>query len=216
MTATDNGVPALSTTALVFVPLVNYNVNAPKYTGPVVIDVAINFNYKIYPFFAILNAYDIDGDQVTYGFAPNTPALITNTIQVFADGRLQLLNSLDSINASALQFNVTLKDDGSCCNSESKFARLSLSHHESSFLTSSSLLLLLLLLQAQPPVSLSSTMQVTINIIDVNLYSPQFIANTNNINYCNQVYYAQERTYFTIEVSPLCCHNLQHTQVYFG
>jgi hypothetical protein len=94
-------------------------VHAPLYKSPVVIDVAINFNYRVYPFFAILNAYDIDGDQVKYQLPANTPPLISQTIKVFPNGRLQLLNSLDSINATSIQFNVTLMDDGGCCPSES-------------------------------------------------------------------------------------------------
>ncbi len=47
-------------------------------------------------------------------------------------------------------------------------------------------------------------MLVTINIIDVNLYSPQFIPNSNNINYCEQTYYVPEHSFFQVEVSFAC------------
>lgn len=64
MTATDNGVPARSGSAIFIVPLGNYNVNPPTYTAPVVVNAAINL--PIGSFVSRLNAYDIDGDLVTY------------------------------------------------------------------------------------------------------------------------------------------------------
>ena len=70
LTACDHGIPQRCTDALVTVPLKNYNVNAPDYTKPVVIHVAINHgvNEKI----GILNAFDIGGDKVSYQLSPKS------------------------------------------------------------------------------------------------------------------------------------------------
>jgi hypothetical protein len=44
-------------------------------------------------------------------------------------------------------------------------------------------------------------MFVTINIVEVNMFSPIFIANEkDNINYCENIYKADENTFFQIEV----------------
>ena len=64
---TDDGVPRRSGRALFFVPLINYNVNPPQYT-PVTIAAAINL--PIGSQLGILNAWDIDGDNVIFTLDP--------------------------------------------------------------------------------------------------------------------------------------------------
>ena len=62
VTATDKGLPPRSSKALIIVPLINYNMYPPQYTSPVLITAAITLNSGSQ--LAILNAWDIDGDNV--------------------------------------------------------------------------------------------------------------------------------------------------------
>ncbi len=64
MTACDNGRPIRCSKALFIIPLVNYNVNPPMYTAPVIINAAITL--KPGRLLGKLNAYDIDGDKIKY------------------------------------------------------------------------------------------------------------------------------------------------------
>ena len=68
LTATDNGLPSRSSKALVFVPLINYNVNPPQYNSPVLIAAAITLSAGSQ--LGILNAWDVDGDQVSFKLDP--------------------------------------------------------------------------------------------------------------------------------------------------
>jgi hypothetical protein len=43
-------------------------------------------------------------------------------------------------------------------------------------------------------------MTVTLLLIEVNMHSPQFISNTQNVNYCETTYQAYENTKFSIEI----------------
>lgn len=70
MTACDNGKPNRCSTALVFVPLQNANCHAPQYTAPVIILAAITLKKSAQ--LGILNAWDIDGDRVTYHMDPSS------------------------------------------------------------------------------------------------------------------------------------------------
>ena len=70
LTACDKGKPKRCTNATVYIPLQNYNVNPPTYRSPVIIHVAIN--HPVGQRVAKLNAYDIDGDQVTYALSPQS------------------------------------------------------------------------------------------------------------------------------------------------
>ena len=70
ITACDNGKPNRCSTALVFVPLQNANCNAPQYTAPVIILAAITLQKSTQ--LGILNAWDIDGDKVTYSMDPSS------------------------------------------------------------------------------------------------------------------------------------------------
>jgi hypothetical protein len=66
----DKGVPIRSSKTLVYVPLLNYNVNAPQYTIPVTIAAAITLPPGSQ--LGILNAWDIDGDTVFYQLDPKS------------------------------------------------------------------------------------------------------------------------------------------------
>ena len=70
VTACDNGKPNRCSTALVFVPLQNANCNPPQYTAPVIILAAITLQKSTQ--LGILNAWDIDGDKVTYSMDPTS------------------------------------------------------------------------------------------------------------------------------------------------
>ena len=74
MTAYDRGTPQRSSKALVIVPLLNYNVNAPQYTAPVIISAATT--HLKGELLGILNAWDIDGDKVQYSL--NTSKIHSN------------------------------------------------------------------------------------------------------------------------------------------
>jgi hypothetical protein len=63
-------VPIRNSTALVFVPLTNYNVNPPNYSSPAILVVAITFEPN--RLVGILNAWDLDGDKVTFSCDPKS------------------------------------------------------------------------------------------------------------------------------------------------
>ena len=69
LTAADNGQPVRRSTAIVLVPLLNFNMNAPSYSAPYSIAAAINF--KTNTEITILNAWDLDGDSVSFSLDPN-------------------------------------------------------------------------------------------------------------------------------------------------
>lgn len=167
VTACDQGIPKRCTDALVTVPLKNYNMNAPDYTKPVVIHVAINHavNEKI----GILNAFDIDGDFVSYQLSPK------NTFDAFdvsKDGTLTLVKTLNNTNKRTYDLIVDLFDDGSCC-------------------------------PDNPGVRNKAEMIVSVDIVEVNLHTPDFIANSNSMNYCETKFRAPENTYFEIEINAM-------------
>jgi hypothetical protein len=70
LTASDKGIPERFGKAYVIVPLENYNVNAPQYTSPVIIAAAITL--KPGQQLGILNAWDIDGDNVYFSLDPSS------------------------------------------------------------------------------------------------------------------------------------------------
>ena len=67
LTSCDNGIPVRCSNALVMIPLINANINTPSYNGPVVINAAITL--KPASFLGQLNAFDLDGDKVTYSMS---------------------------------------------------------------------------------------------------------------------------------------------------
>lgn len=172
VTVSDNGFPSRSSSALFIVPLINYNVNAPQYTSPVTIAAAITLQPGTQ--LAILNAWDIDGDNVyfTLELSKNTPDVIS-TLKVQPSGVLILDKSLVAFSSSVVNFVITLTDDGSSCGPQ------------------------------VPPadrIIKSSSMYVTLLIIEVNMHSPQFIINSMGINYCETTYKVDENTKFEIEI----------------
>lgn len=144
LTVYDLGVPQRSSKALVYVPLVNYNCNPPFFTAPVIIAVAITFpsNNQI----GILNAWDVDGDAVSFSLDPANSAFIMETLDVRQNGSVFLKSSFNNVNnlQNSINFVVQLNDDGRSCDN-SNASRI----------------------------SLQSKMTVTLTILDVNMHSPQ-------------------------------------------
>jgi hypothetical protein len=167
LTVFDDGVPIRSSKALLIVPLINYNVNAPQYTAPV--DISASITLPIGQQLGILNAYDIDGDNVLYSMSTDNSNEVKTTITVRQDGTLILNDKLTNFNSS-FSFKVILDDDNSCCSNES------------------------------PPITNRAEMIVNIIIIEVNTYSPKFIENTQDTNYCIVKFEAKENELFEIEI----------------
>ena len=114
VTVSDNGFPARTGEALFIVPLINYNVNVPQYTSPVIIAAAITL--KPDTILSILNAWDIDGDSVEFSLEPSKNSLdVINTLKLQQDGILILDKPLIAFETSVVNFTVTLTDDGSSC-----------------------------------------------------------------------------------------------------
>ncbi|CAF0737580.1 unnamed protein product [Brachionus calyciflorus] len=112
MTACDTGVPRRCGKALVFVPLMNYNVHAPSYTNPTILVAAVTFN--IDQQLGILNSWDLDGDNVNFALDSSNDQTIRNTIQVQSDGRV-ILKALLTQFSQSFTFYVKLTDDGISC-----------------------------------------------------------------------------------------------------
>ncbi len=114
LTVTNNRKPALSYNIIVQIPLLNWNVNPPKFQSPVEIKVATDFS--LHETLTILNAYDIDGDKVIYSIDPSSDPIVNDTFQLNSlDGSLSLKQSIADIPSSTIEFNVLVRDDGSCC-----------------------------------------------------------------------------------------------------
>ena len=119
VTVSDKGFPTRTGKALFIVPLINYNVNAPQYTPPVVIAAAITLEPGTV--LSILNAWDIDGDKVEFTLEPSKNSLeVINTLKLTKDGVLKLDKSLLAFSSSMVNFVVTLTDDGSSCGPNGK------------------------------------------------------------------------------------------------
>jgi hypothetical protein len=168
LTAYDKGVPTRSSKALVFVPLLNYNVHAPQYDPPVSLAAAITL--KPGSQLGILNAWDIDGDKVTFQLDPLNNQDVLNTLDLQPDGVLKLKSSLTIFDKS-FTFTVLLTDDGSSCDA-SKSTRI----------------------------IKQSKMTVKIVLIEVNMHSPKFVPNQDQQNYCEHKFQAYENTYFQIKI----------------
>lgn len=189
MTSCDKGVPSRCSNALVVIPLVNANINPPSYTAPVVINAAITL--KPGSFLGQLNAFDYDGDKITYSLSSSNEQNVLNAIDVRADGRLFLSPTQDLriFPEGTFTVIVNLRDDGSCCGNFISSLYSPLSLYSSLFLPQ------------VPQVPSTSSMNVIIKIVEVNMFSPTFITNDqDNKNYCENTFKANENTIFTIEV----------------
>lgn len=123
VTVSDGGFPSRTGKALFIVPLINYNVNPPQYTPPVVIAAAITLEPDTV--LSILNAWDIDGDQVEFTLEPSKNSLeVINTLKLTRNGVLKLDKKLVAFSSSVVKFVVTLTDDGSSCGPNSKLQTL--------------------------------------------------------------------------------------------
>lgn len=169
LTAFDNGVPTRNSTALVFVPLINYNCNPPNYHQPAILVVAITFEPN--RLVGILNAWDLDGDRVTFSLDPKNNQTILDTLIVYPDGSVMLRSSLTVFEGSFF-FTVILTDDGSSCD-DANATRI----------------------------TKQSIMLVYLTIIEVNMHSPVFIPNLNGVNYCERTFRAEENSLFRIDLA---------------
>ena len=168
LTAYDSGVPQRSSKALVFVPLINCNVNPPSFTAPVILVAAITFppNCQL----GILNAWDLDGDVVSFSLDPSNKPFVMGIIDVLKNGTVLLKSSLNNV-PDSFTFLVLLTDDGSSCDG-----------------------------QNTTRISLQTKMPVTLKIIDVNMHSPRFVPNSAGINFCEAKFQAYENSKFRIEI----------------
>jgi hypothetical protein len=141
LTVYDTGVPQRFTKALVYVPLINYNCNPPSFTSPVILVVAITFPAGCQ--IGILNAWDTDGDSVSFSLDPSNKPFVMGIIDVLQNGTVILKSSLNNVQDS-FNFLVQLNDDGRSCDAANASR-----------------------------ISLQSKMTVTLKIIDVNMHSPR-------------------------------------------
>lgn len=112
VTATDKGKPPLSGTAVVRVYTENTNDEAPKFSNDVYTP-NIDENAGPRTLVTTVVASDKDGDDVIFGFAPNTK---TNLFQIDErTGVIRVANNVGKLTGQKYELNVTARDDGRCC-----------------------------------------------------------------------------------------------------
>jgi len=110
--ATDKGSPPLSGTAVVRVYTENTNDEAPKFSQEVYTP-NVDENAGPKTLVTTVVASDKDGDNVVFGFAPNTK---TSLFQIDdRTGVIRLSNNAIKLDRDKYELNVTAKDDGKCC-----------------------------------------------------------------------------------------------------
>lgn len=110
--ATDKGSPPLSGTAVVRVYTENTNDEAPKFSQDVYTP-NVDENAGPRTLVTTVVASDKDGDNVQFGFAPNTK---TSMFQIDErTGVIRLSNNAIKLDRDKYELNVTAKDDGKCC-----------------------------------------------------------------------------------------------------
>lgn len=110
--ATDRGNPPLSGTAVVRVYTENTNDEAPKFSQDVYTP-NVDENAGPRTLVTTVVASDKDGDNVIFGFAPNTK---TSMFQIDErTGVIRLSNNIVKLDRDKYELNVTAKDDGKCC-----------------------------------------------------------------------------------------------------
>lgn len=167
MTVFDGGKPQRQGKALVYVPLINCNVHPPSFT-PVTLVVATTYDVNCQ--LGILNAWDVDGDSVSFELSPSNIPAVFKYIDVLRNGTVVLKSSLATLeHLEFSSFIVKITDDGSSC-------------------------------AQPPVVTLQSEMVVNLTIIDVNRHSPRFVPDKTGINYCEVKYKAKENSFFQIEI----------------
>lgn len=118
--ATDKGNPPLSGTAVVRVYTENTNDEAPKFSQDVYTP-NVDENAGPRTLVTTVVASDKDGDNVAFGFAPNTK---TSMFQIDErTGVIRLSNSAIKLDRDKYELNVTATDDGKCCEGKGNNAR---------------------------------------------------------------------------------------------
>lgn len=113
VTATDKGNPPLSGTAVVRVYTENTNDEAPKFSQEVYTP-NVDENAGPKTLVTTVVASDKDGDNVIFGFAPNTKH--ANMFQIDErTGVIRLSDKVVKLNQDKYELNVTARDDGKCC-----------------------------------------------------------------------------------------------------
>lgn len=112
VTATDKGNPPLKGTAVVRVYTENTNDEAPKFSQDVYTP-NVDENAGPRTLVTTVVASDKDGDNVIFGFAPNSK---TSLFQIDErTGVIRLSNNAIKLDRDKYELNVTAKDDGKCC-----------------------------------------------------------------------------------------------------
>lgn len=110
--ATDKGYPPLTGTAVVRVYTENTNDEAPRFSQDVYTP-NVDENAGPRTLVTTVVASDKDGDNVIFGFAPNTK---TSMFQIDErTGVIRLSNNAIKLDRDKYELNVTAKDDGKCC-----------------------------------------------------------------------------------------------------
>lgn len=111
--ATDKGQPPLSGTAVVRIYTENTNDEAPKFSQDVYTP-NVDENAGPRTLVTTVQAIDKDGDNVIFGFAPNTKNREFFQIEE-RTGVIRLSNNAIKLDRDKYELNVTAKDDGKCC-----------------------------------------------------------------------------------------------------
>lgn len=110
--ATDKGSPPLSGTAVVRVYTENTNDEAPKFSQEVYTP-NVDENAGPRTLVTTVVASDKDGDNVYFGFSPNTKTSLFTIDE--RTGVIRLSNNVGKLDKDKYELNVTAKDDGKCC-----------------------------------------------------------------------------------------------------
>lgn len=110
--ATDKGNPPLSGTAVVRIYTENTNDEAPMFSQGVYTP-NVDENAGPRTLVTTVVASDKDGDNVIFGFAPNTKSTLFQIDE--RTGVIRLSNNAVKLDRDKYELNVTAKDDGKCC-----------------------------------------------------------------------------------------------------
>ena len=110
--ATDKGTPPLTGTATVRIYTENTNDEAPKFSQDVYTP-NVDENAGPRTLVTTVVASDKDGDNVIFGFAPNTKNSLFQIDE--RTGVIRLSNNAVKLDRDKYELNVTAKDDGKCC-----------------------------------------------------------------------------------------------------
>ncbi|CAD5116989.1 DgyrCDS5823 [Dimorphilus gyrociliatus] len=115
ITARDHGNPRLSGEAMVRIKVININDEAPVFQR--VETVQVNEDTPPYTDIHVIQAYDPDGDNITFGFAGQTSLYSYDGLFKLDknSGKITLEKPLAERSRNEYTLNVSATDDGSCC-----------------------------------------------------------------------------------------------------